>query len=305
MATSSSSSPIFATHRDRDGADPATPGCATARCPAGRPPSFVRPASSRRVWQGWPPPTSSRCTPTNETRSTTTTPEAPRCPIRIRRDQRPGPAGDRLRESLPSAHRGAPRHAPQWHPDLHACFGIRLCVNASWPRWGRGDRLGYLRDSRGDGIAGPRHEVVIVEVSEADRHLSAAQALDIPIAFGDATLPETLQAAGVSRRRRSPSSRAATWSTWRLASPRGESSASGTLGPHPSRRRRPGRRRAGVPAASRHELRGRRPHRHREPSSHGYRHPPRHRSVDGNRCGGRPTDDTIRTRVTQIQPVLA
>lgn len=43
------------------------------------------------------------------------------------------------------------------------------------------------------------HEVVIVEVSEADRHLSAARALDIPIVFGDATLSETLQAAGVSR----------------------------------------------------------------------------------------------------------
>lgn len=60
-------------------AHPNYTGCSTTPCPTGRPPSSIRPARSRRVWPGWPPPTSSRCTPTNEARSTTTTaPEAPR-----------------------------------------------------------------------------------------------------------------------------------------------------------------------------------------------------------------------------------
>ncbi|MGV9712494.1 NAD-binding protein [Gordonia sp. NPDC003424] len=43
------------------------------------------------------------------------------------------------------------------------------------------------------------HEVVIVEVSQADRYLSTAQELGIPIVFGDATLPETLLDAGADR----------------------------------------------------------------------------------------------------------
>lgn len=43
------------------------------------------------------------------------------------------------------------------------------------------------------------HDVVIVEVSEDDRFLSAARDLDLPIVFGDATLPDTLRAAGVDR----------------------------------------------------------------------------------------------------------
>ncbi|MFW0796570.1 NAD-binding protein [Gordonia sp. CPCC 205515] len=43
------------------------------------------------------------------------------------------------------------------------------------------------------------HDVVIVEISTADRYLSAAQDLDIPIVFGDATLTETLRDAGVDR----------------------------------------------------------------------------------------------------------
>lgn len=42
-------------------------------------------------------------------------------------------------------------------------------------------------------------EVVIIEVSDHDRYLSAAGDLDIPIVFGDATLPETLMDAGVDR----------------------------------------------------------------------------------------------------------
>ncbi len=45
------------------------------------------------------------------------------------------------------------------------------------------------------------HDVAVIEINENNRFLSAAQELDVPVIFGDATLMQTLEAARVERAR--------------------------------------------------------------------------------------------------------
>jgi Trk K+ transport system NAD-binding subunit len=43
------------------------------------------------------------------------------------------------------------------------------------------------------------HDVVVIERSESNRYLAAAAELDVPVIFGDATLRQTLEAAGIDK----------------------------------------------------------------------------------------------------------